>query len=988
MTTRNSVSIIQNRWYDGQRVDQQDLVTDQTRNVGTDAAIINNHFGSGVLPNASLPVTVFDTDNLLPDQVALIASGDFDGTGLEPIGQPSDTSNGNQLSVELMDSDLNGPSTAFGRMSTKVLIIGLDFQGSLQYERFYFYKKEKQVSQKHYAKVLCVFFNDFIGNTNCSRDLGGRVVIKEANSFELSRDPVMTAQDTQPNIFFRDFKISTFSGGTNPTVTLYQALQAGIGNQYSVDGLNITTTALENIYLPSGDVTTKIGQKFLALTNNIQKISLLLGVDQDTTTTTEHWFDWSGELIVSVYALQTTVSSPSDLVPTLAIEFDPAAQPITQFSLNQQSLRDLGYVLNNVAQPIDLVFSASPLGSSTNSVITVGQYYAVVINRAGDASTGSIFAAAGATSNSDTRVSIYSGLWTDIPQESLWFQVWTDAAKVSDGQGYDSGNGIQIPKTIQNSSGAYVDYSFGLNQFSDTGHNTLNTAIIEAVLTQSQQEQDERTGSPVYSRQQYTPSLSFVTNSTLQTIQETGNPLIIGSTRDTNPISNYSVTGTQPYPGLVKGDTYTLVAPDPSVIAQNLIGSKLIPNDDCAGLDYRIMKVSICTDGYGDVNGDGVIDEADANRAIALIGESLSSASTQQKIIDGYISTLEILRADVNGNGIVDAYDAQLIASFIARDISTFPYGRSFQHVEFQVQQSIGRYDGYFDCDGYIRLDGYIGQNKIDPASLGIYAQIYDGYIIPPQMDKADPAWTTVPYVPVPFLITPQAFWQDYQVQFSSATRMVPAVFTSQSGGRVSTSTVCTSPSITSCSNVTDIITQTDPGKNDIFIPDNLIIRGNILNVDGTFYKQDFEVKHFVLELPPEVFSQASIDVFHKLVADAGDGFTSAGYPAMRYSDCTTVGLDALIYNRLRFGVSIQSIVPNLDGYSVADGYGVIVDDLIGIYMDPIYGIMTITAKDLDEDLTKPNLITKIEIVVYAKKAGWQNTTQIIPPNQIMGLVT
>ena len=235
MTNQNPVSQIQVLWYDGQQVDQADMITEQDRNVKIDASIIQNHFGSGVLPSASAQNVVFDTDNMFSDQEALISSNDFDGTGLRPLSQTTDSTLGNQLEVELLDSDVNGSSGVGGRLSTKVLIIGLDFQGNLQYDRFYFYKKEKQATQKHYAKILSVFFNDFLGNDNCSRKLGGRVVIRETTAFELSRDPIMIAQDVQPNLFFRDFKNSS----PNPAVTLFQTIQAGIGVQYNVDALQI-----------------------------------------------------------------------------------------------------------------------------------------------------------------------------------------------------------------------------------------------------------------------------------------------------------------------------------------------------------------------------------------------------------------------------------------------------------------------------------------------------------------------------------------------------------------------------------------------------------------------------------------------------------------------------------------------------------------------------------------------------------------------------
>src|SRR5690606_35693994 len=389
MTTRKNVSYTFNRFYDSQRVDQDDMDVEQSRNVNKDASIVQNHFGSGVLPAASIQKVLFDTDNLFPDQVALIASNDFDGTGLRPLAQPADTTLGNQLEIQLTDSTdiLNGLSTVGGRLSTKVLIIGLDFQGNLQYDRLYFYKKEKQVTQKHYALILSVFFNDFYGNNNCSRQLGGRVIIRETNSFQLSRDPIMIAQDVEPNIFFRDFKTSNTSESSSPVLTLYQAIQSGIGTEYNVDALNINTTVKREFQL-GADVTTRLAQKFLAKTNNIQKITVLLGVRRDSAASLTNRYDWSGELIVSVLELQNTVDCPTDIVAELAIEFTPNRIPLTQISIDQAALEEQRYVLNDVRQRVYSVGINSQIGSTSKPIIVPGKYYSISIGSAGDGSVG------------------------------------------------------------------------------------------------------------------------------------------------------------------------------------------------------------------------------------------------------------------------------------------------------------------------------------------------------------------------------------------------------------------------------------------------------------------------------------------------------------------------------------------------------------------------------------------------------------------------
>ena len=990
MTIRKPVSKIHNNYYDGQRVDQIDMDVEQDRNVEKDASIVQNHFGSGVLPDAPNQNVLFDTDELQPDQTALIASNDFDGKGLAIHAQPTDNVLGNQIEVQLLDSEtLSSTSTVGGRLSTKVVIIGLDFQSNLQYDTFYFYRKESQVTKKHYTKILSVFFNDFYGNNNCSRALGGRVIVKETKSFQISRDTDMISQDVEPNIFFRDFRVSNTSITGNPSTTLYQTIQEGIGNEYNVDALGINTSVKREFELGIDDVTTRVSEKFIAKNNNIQKISMLLAVREDTDAELANKFDWSGELIVSVFELQSSVDCPSALVPELAIEFAPNPEPITQFSIDQNDLKDQGYILSDVLQPIDLVFSDSLIGSITNSPITPGKYYAFSVGRAGDASTGTIFTGIGNSQTTDDRFSIFSGVWTDVPEEDMWYQVWSDTAKVSDGMAYDAGNGMEVPKTALNELGASVDHVLDQQAFVSTGHNTLNTAVVEAIKDQSKVEQDERTGNPVFARQMFEPVFSFLTTSNLEVLRESSEPLVIGCARDTNPKKNGVITDTQAFPGLAKGSTFTIVNPSPDFISQQLIGSKLIPNDNCSGSAYKIMGTRICTDGYGDVNGDGIINTDDITRAAELLGESLALETTQQKILDGTIDTLELIRADVDGDGYVTSTDVDLITSFVGRSINSFPVGAEFTHVELDVQNLTGRFDSYYDCDGYIRLDGYASTNIVNPDDLSEIELGYYGWNGLPDMEGEDAELRTVPYIPVPFRVVPLPFWQDYLLQFASEARQVPCTFTFDEDPQnlIDKYGNCIGSDDAVCKDIYELNDSCNPGRNDFFIPDNLIIgKGQILDQDGGYFKVDNEVQTLTIDLPAKKFTHAVMNVFEKLVLDAGDGKTSADKPALRFSDCTTVQTDAFVRNQIRFGVAIQSLYPAIDGYSVEDGYGVVIDDIIGVYMDQETGILTLSAKDIDHSIIWEELRTKIIITVYLKKAGWNNTPLTVPAEQVEGL--
>jgi len=516
-----------------------------------------------------------------------------------------------------------------------------------------------------------------------------------------------------------------------------------------------------------------------------------------------------------------------------------------------------------------------------------------------------------------------------------------------------------------------------LNSFVDNGQNTINTAIIEAVLEQSQQEQDERTGNPVNARQKFEPTFSFVTNTTLETLRESSDPLIIGSARDTNAKNNNVIIGSQVFPGLVNTNTFTIINPIADILSQQLIGSKLIPNNN-AGYSYKITNVSLCTDGYGDVNGDGVIDDDDVTRAGELLGQSLQLLTTQQSIQDGYFTTLEIIRADVDGDGYITNSDINLIRSYVYRNINSFPVGSTFTHAVLTLQNLTGRFDGYYDCgNNLIRLDGYSGNNTVNPSDLTESELIYYGYNGLPDL-TIDTAYTTVPFSILSFTINPLPFWQDYMVQFSSSARTVPATFTYSEGieNLLDVDGKCATSTITVCEDPF-IMPEADSGRNDFYFPDNIIIgKGQILNKDGTTFRQDFEIYTVVLDLPSEYrFDHAVLNVFEKLIKDNGNGKTNIGLPCAKFADCTTVKSDALLKNQIRFDAVIQS-----DGYTT--------ETVFGLYMDQITGLLTVTVDNINYNAVWSEIRAKILITAYLKKGGWNNTPLTIPNTQVAGLFT
>ena len=633
MTKRNIVASEQNIWFDAQQVDNSDLTLEQDHNDIIQSGIINNHIGTGILPEILVQNVLFDS---------VLAAGYLDGVAISTQNQPSDNNLGNQLEIELTDSQVAG------RRAVKVGIIGLDFESNLQYETFYFKTNEKQVSRRHFTSILVILFNDFIGNPDLSFNLGGRIVIREAKAMTLSRGPIMVAQDIEPNLFFRDFFLD---GSPSLQTMLQNALPF-----YNIDSLNIFTAELDNQVLLNGDVTTQIGQKFLATTNNIQKVQLLLSV-RNLELGSEDDLVWNGDLVISIYPLQSGIECPSDIAPNLPIDFSPSNIPVAQLSVNFSSLQAAGVVLDSVPQPVDFVFSNSPVAAG--NVIIPDSYYAVAIKRSGSANKCDILVAVGNNSVEDSKITTFTGsLWVDIPEQDLWFRIWTDAAKVSDGQAYESGHGIMITKTIQDPDTLVtVDYSFEKLPFVG---NEVFRAVVAADVTESVPVPDQRTGNPVLSRKEFTPDIQLLNTIDIANLEQASEPLLLGAIADKNRKffdSISSVINSTLYSATMALDELIIrIVEDPTdtvrfdsdvtALLTNLLngdfaGALITPNASNPSQTYRIASAKISDGILGDVNGDGIVDEEDLELLASYYDYDLTTGLPTDTSVttDGYTTT-------------------------------------------------------------------------------------------------------------------------------------------------------------------------------------------------------------------------------------------------------------------------------------------------------------------------------------------------------------
>lgn len=1090
MVERTPVNNIKNKYFNAAQLDANDLTLEQNYNDGVSSGLINNHIGSGVLPEVLEQKILFDSS---------LVVGLLDGIKIEVQNQPTDSNLGNQLEVELTDS------LAAGKKTIKVAIIGLDFENNLQFDTLVFKQNEKQYTKKHYTQILTLLFNDLLGPTNKSFNLGGKVIIKEAKPITISRDSIMVSQDLEPNLFFRDFFLST-------APSLDSLLRTSLPT-YNIDNLNINIGFKENKILAKNDVSTQIGEKFLATTNNIQKVSLLLSI-QNTDPGQETDLSWHGDIIVSIYSLQNAVDCPTDIAPNLAIEFSPSNIPLAQLSFNYTTLKDNGILLDGNPQPVDFVFSNTLIASG--NYIVPNSFYAITIKRSGSADKCDILIANGSAQIENSRLTTFTGTtWVDIPEDNLWFKIYTDAAKVSDGQAYESGHGIAIPKTnLDASTNATIDYC--LDKLDFTGNN-LYTAVLSSTIKQSGFVEDQRTGNQVASRQEYIPDVQLLNSIDLSNLNEVSDPLIIGLIKDKNNKSFDSVSATlssnihswsfvkntlilKIIDDITDGYRYDLTVNSltSNLLNGDLVNAKLIPNANSPNKFYRISDAKICSMMYGDVNGDGIVNHDDLDLLNQLVGLDLNtSPPPTSQITDGYTTITGINGYNtmsvpfVNNFGIsfrvVDPLTNIVKASgtdgVIVAD-PNHPDRANFQSASVDFQQPsyiIGNMNlvifaastssniGVFsiiattpdtidptqthiltirkplitpesikqimraDIDGDFKItstDGYLLQSYINnsppfppttPPSLNIGTRFtvleftVDPFLyndisntLPDRTDDFPASATNRSTTlhtqqdiysndgyfqshdfknhPAAFQIVKQLSWEDYLITANGSGKFVPSIFSS-SNGLVKYS--CELDGI-DCTKYSDL-PNFDPGKNDQFVPNDLIIGGQLVKETGDYYKVDFETGTITLEIPNTVLGREQvIDIFDYFVKDSNNtGITRLGYPALKFADCSYVQANAILNNQVRFAVSAMSFSPSLNGaWDQDDGYtGIIVDDRIGVYIDHNTGILRLNFGNLYQDPVILTMTTRIQISVYLKKAGFNNPPLTIKSDQMTNLL-
>ena len=685
--------------YDGQKINEKDLDTEQIHNNALSSNLVLDFHGSGIIKkNPFSERILLDTKN--PglygenDSQNILESGNYDGRGIYLDLQPSDLVRGNRLEFELVNLNLKG------REKTKILILGkifngIDSDGLLNLEILEFSNNCKKITQNFYISILAVFFNNFSGGTGKTENAtsveslnligsDGYLIIREPQPLSVYPCSKIASQIESPNYDLINFITSSES------LSITDEINLALNSEDNIDDIYIELSGNEKVsFDKNGATTVSYGQKFLSKSNNLQKVDLLLSVERDTSLSNEEQLNWSGDLVISIHSLLSEVACSSDAIPDDLIDFDPELTPLVEISFSQEDLEALGYVLNETSQVISFNFAGTLIADpNIEPSIEPDKYYAILISRRGDNRTGTIYLDKGydkVSRKTDLNITLstvesfskqqskffeydpISKRYVNDSQSSLWFVIHSDTIEVSDGSAYtESGIAVSVPKTEKFVGGTEISYFEKNIPLRTTSEGSSNYLILSQEENFSEPGIHPRTNNQVYTRIQDVPSFSMVNEEELEELNTEFTPLILAKINDLNTRSAETISGTFNLPGLIKTDSLIILDPSNEILNSNLVNRIVTPDIGCnCNSSYRITKIDCETIKLGDLNSDGELTSEDLSLLLNLIGNTINSSTTEKSILGGDIDILDFIKSDLNDDDTIDGTDIELLEDAI-----------------------------------------------------------------------------------------------------------------------------------------------------------------------------------------------------------------------------------------------------------------------------------------------------------------------------------
>ena len=1060
MKSRVSSVLPKANFYDGQKITEADLDSEQLHNQSVSGGIINDFHGSGIVRESLFESNILlDTaspglyakegfPNLSKDTILL---GRYDGLPLKLDIQPSDVEYGNRLEVELLGASVGG------KVQTKVLIVGFAFsslsgRGQLVSEVLSFKKNEVLISKHYYKEVVSVILNNFSGGTgrteysslkdslNVISENSGHLIIRESEPLKVFPKSSISDQIESPN-----FDLNTFITADVGT-TIEELLIEAVGDDVNFSDLYFELSpALIVSFEKNGSVTKSYGQKFLSKTNNLQKVDLLLSVDADTSLPVDNQFDFSGELTLSVHSLQTENNCRSDLVPDRLIDFDPEIDPIIEISFSQDDLRLLGYSLNSTPQVVSFNLASTLIADpNIDPTLVEGQYYAIILSRRGDTRTGKINLYVGW--DKPTRKSENGQILTpeekflkqssrffefdtatkryvDYSAYSLWHKIHADCVEVTVGTAYsDDSYLISIPKTERFVGSTEISKYIDGISLSNVAYGSSNYFVLSHIQSFESPTTHPRTGNIAYSKIFDTGKITVYNETDFSSISE-DKPLLLAKAVDRNVRSASQITSAVSLPGLIDRDYVLIINPDTSLLTDNLVGRVLTPDVSCeCNKKYKVIKTECLTYTIGDLNNDKKIDSLDISEIVPILGNTINSHATEMEILSGNLSIIKFKQSDLNGDQTVDGEDLTILEDaadgyinfsvpekfkvlkvYVQNDFDSFDYPTivddvsitattvtdsntvSFSVSDYRMALAI-RTGDVISLSGTIDSGIYLVSAKtLDSSGLNVTLSLI-------QEDGSTPSFigeSAVPFsivsgttanmiadnlnlVKLPFVESSLSIdfiespFEEENIEICDLRRYVSRNFVDEV---VKNACICTDDGCATTVDCSPTIKNQQYISGDIFIPS-----GEIYSSPGIPYHGDFEYTTVSVSLPPGSLDDCQIDLYNAFVkAEAGSCNTTAGYPAMRYSDGTYVGCEDssgttdIQRGRVKFSSAIASLyVDSLVSGPVPDGY----------VNSSVDGVSTTTANDIVSESFRDQ--------TFSEFSGW--TTEGITDTSIFSV--
>ncbi|MDB2481598.1 hypothetical protein N9W84_00360 [bacterium] len=695
MSSDKKSDLVRVNFFDGQRITEKDLDTDQEYFRSLLSNITLDFHSSGIIdPNLNNEKILVDFskpgfygDNSSKD---IIDAGEYDGRSVNVDVQPSDPVYGNRLEVLLKNSNSRGSR------KTKMIIVGRSFNSlnennDLVTEVLYLDDDETKLTANYFNRVYGIILNNYSGGTgkdyyqtsleslnNLTKEAS--LVIKESGPAKLFPYSLNSFQDLSPN-----YDLAYFISSSNSR-TIQDEIALAIGSNGSIDEAFIDLDGKDTLLLEkNGDISKKYGQKFISKSNNLQKIEILMSVPNDSTD----GYDWSGELVMSVYELSTELDScGSPRYPDQPVDFDPEITPIAELSLDQSDLADMGISLEENPSIVPFDFSDTLLANpNIDPSLSKDKYFAFTVSRVGSNLKGSVRVHRG-TYNSLKKQELNIPLnplekygrqnqvftqfdpstkrYVDDKDSILWYRVRSSSAEVTDGACY-TGEGliVVIPK--------YEDYVGSTKLLRFERHIDLvdisgarNYLVLDAKQKFLDADVHPRTGNFIYTRIQDVPSLRFIKRDELNSYETKDLPVILGSIYDFNSRSAQDIEGVFSEAGSYDTNYFYLFDPSDEIKTSQLIGRNFIPDTDCQCSNvYKIVESECMSVKSGDLNNDGVLNNLDLQEILKITGNTINSFETERRLFGESLSLVEFKQADLNNDQTIDGFDVQLLEDAI-----------------------------------------------------------------------------------------------------------------------------------------------------------------------------------------------------------------------------------------------------------------------------------------------------------------------------------